>query len=152
MQNKKTKNPSFQGFFQKCMSSTQPPLPVWFFWNNPFSCLGWMFFTCVFDFSFSGDQPTLSASEVAKNTNKTSYEANLTLEDLQHISLNILENSTIYDLSATITQDESDLDVTYDPDSDMDNSESEVDGIDELALGLVYLHHFLCFNASNQKY
>ena len=111
-----------------------------------------MFFTCVFDFSFSGDQPTLSASEVAKNRNKTSYEANLTLEDLQHISLNILENSTIYDLSATITQDESDLDVTYDPDSDMDNSESEVDGIDELALGLVYLHHFLCFNASNQKY
>ena len=40
-----------------------------------------------------------------------------------------MENNIIYD-----------RDATYDPDSDMDDSESEVDGIDELALGLVYLH------------
>lgn len=34
----------------------------------------------------------------------------------------------------------------------MDDSESEVDGIDELALGLVYLHHMLQrFNSSNPK-
>ena len=75
----------------------------------------------------------------------------MTLEELQQINLNILENSIIYDLSATITQDESDLDATYDPDSDMDNSESEVHVIYQLALRLVYFHHVLCFNASNPK-
>ena len=56
------------------------------------------------------------------------------------ICLNILENNIIYDVSATITQDESDHDAAYDPNSDMDDSESETDGIDELALGLLYLH------------
>ena len=55
-----------------------------------------MFFTWVFDFSFGGDQSTLSAPEVAKNTNKSSNEPNLTLGELQQISLNILEN-IIYD-------------------------------------------------------
>ena len=102
-----------------------------------------MFFTWVFDFSFSGGQSTLSAPEVAKNTNKSSNETNLTLEELQQISLNILENNIIYDVSATIIQDESDCDATYDPDSNMDDAESEVDGIDELALGLAYLHYML---------
>ena len=119
------------------MSSTQPPTPVWFFWNNPFIM---DVFSWVFNFSFSGDQSTLSAPEVAKNRNKSSNESNLKLEELQEISLNILENNIIYDVIATIKQDESDHDATYDPDSDMDDSEAEVGGIDVLALGLVYLH------------
>ena len=52
---------------------------------------------------------------------------------------NILENIIIYDVSATITQDERNHEATFDPDRDMDDSESEVDGTDELALVLVYL-------------
>ena len=52
---------------------------------------------------------------------------------------NILENIIIYDVSATITQDVRNHEATFDPDRDMDDSESEVDGTDELALVLVYL-------------
>ena len=80
-----------------------------------------MFFTGVFDLSFSGDQLTLSAPEIVINANKSNNEPNFTLEELEQISLNILENNIVHDVSATITQDKSDCDATYDPHSDMGN-------------------------------
>ena len=74
---------------------------------------------------FSSEQPAFKCTWSShKSTKKRNKESNLTFQELEQISLNILENNIINE--AVKTQNESDNNAMYDPDSETDGSESDV--------------------------